>query len=111
MGLTFKENVKDYRNSKALDIINELRKNNAKVIGWDPLLDSETVKKEFGVMNLPFEKIETMNALIILAPHRQFSELKPEEIARKIPQGVLFDLTGLFDSNKVKESGLIYLTL
>lgn len=111
LGLTFKENVKDPRNSKAKDVVDELKRLDGEVSAWDPLLDDETVEKEFGIANTPLDDVSEFNALMILEPHRQFSELKLDELARRMPEGVIFDLTGMFNQQEAEKLGLIYLTL
>ncbi len=111
MGLTFKENVKDTRNSKAKVVIGEFRRNNIKVAGWDPLLEDSTVKHDFGVPNIPLAEATDLNAVMILAPHAKFREIPTNEIVKKIPDGVLFDLRGIYDSEEIVRNGITYLTL
>ncbi len=111
MGLTFKENVKDSRNSKARELIQELKKNNAQVTGWDPFLDDEEVKKEFDVDNQHPLAGDAFDALIVLSPHRQFHDIPIKDLAEKMAGGVVFDLTGVYPAEKAKELGLRYLTL
>lgn len=111
MGLTFKENVKDSRNSKARELIRELKKNQASVTGWDPFLDDRVVKGEFGVNNQHPLEAEPFDALIVLAPHRQFNDISIKSLSEKMPGGVLFDLTELYPIREAEALGLRYLTL
>ena len=75
MGLSFKENVKDYRNSKALDLINGLQSYGINVYGCDDLLGKEIIENKFntnyiGVENL--KNIENVDGVVMLSPHEIF---------------------------------------
>ncbi|MDP3964077.1 MAG: nucleotide sugar dehydrogenase [bacterium] len=111
MGMTFKENVKDPRNSKAKEVINALQKNNAQVVATDPMIDDEKAREEFGVANVAFEEVGKCDALMILVPHRQFLELSSDEFFKRVPGGVVFDVTGCRDTVDWAKQGITYLTL
>ncbi len=111
MGLTFKENVKDFRNSKAKAVIEELRTNKAEVIGWDPLLDDAVVEREFGIKNIVFDQLDHADAIMVLAPHDEFKGLSAKQVAEKTTNGVLFDLRGIYDERALTDKGITYLTL
>lgn len=100
MGLTFKENVKDYRNSKITVTIENLKSLGAEVTGFDPLLDEETIRKEFNIPSL--KKLEgKFSAVIIAVPHASFKN----SVLRTIPDlvgnsGVIMDIKSVFPSLK-----------
>ncbi len=76
LGLTFKENVRDYRNSKALDLINELKRYNLNMLACDPLLENSIIEDEFGVPSISLEELEDdIDCVVILAPHDEFRKL------------------------------------
>ncbi|MBU0707396.1 nucleotide sugar dehydrogenase [Patescibacteria group bacterium] len=111
MGLTFKEDVKDFRNSKAKDVIEALKKSGATVIGWDPLLDDDTIEKEFGVRNIHPKDLHNTDAYVILAPHNEIRKITIHDIIDKIHNGVIFDLAGVIKQSDILANDITYLTL
>jgi UDP-N-acetyl-D-galactosamine dehydrogenase len=98
MGITFKENVNDIRNSKVADIIRELRSYGINVEIIDPFADAEEVKQEYGIEMT--QKVSGLYDSIILAvSHRQFIGLEEKFFTEHLNEkGVFFDVKGLFGS-------------
>ncbi len=106
MGLTFKENVKDFRNSKILVTINILKKLGANVIGFDPLLDSETIKNEFGIESV--DKVNgTFDVIIIATPHKKFINMQIQISKFATNKLVVIDIKSLYPELK-NQQYLIY---
>ena len=101
LGITFKENVADIRNSKVIDVINELQTYNTDVIVTDPHASSEDVKHEYGLELLPFESINNLDALIIAVPHNAYREMSADRMFSLFNGGekVVFDIKGIFRHN------------
>jgi len=79
LGLTFKPNVKDARNSRIKYLIEELKRYGVEVFGCDPLLEDEIVEKEFGVKNYFFDEVKSQTDYFILAaPHDAFNQVVPQ---------------------------------
>lgn len=96
MGITFKENVSDIRNSKVVDIINELKDYGVKVDVMDPLASSDSVYKEYGFPLIAAPESE-YDAIIVAVAHKDY--LKLEEswfLAKTNKQGVLGDIKGVY---------------
>ena len=72
LGLTFKENVPDIRNSKVIDIIRELADFGVAVQVHDPIADSNQAESEYGVRLLKRDQLEPAEALILAVPHESF---------------------------------------
>ncbi len=72
LGMTFKENVSDIRNSKVIDIIRELEAFGARVSVVDPLADPAHTQHEYGVTLTPIDSIQKAEAIVLAVPHRQF---------------------------------------
>lgn len=72
LGITFKENVPDIRNSKVIDIINELQDFGIKVHVWDPIADSHEVKEEYGIDLIDEPKPKAYEAVVLAVKHEQF---------------------------------------
>jgi len=91
LGFTFKENCPDFRNTRVIDIYNELRTYDTQVFIYDPWLKKEDVKKEYGIQVL--EKIDQkFNAIIISVPHIIFKEINFKNSLE--PNGVIYDVKG-----------------
>lgn len=112
LGLTFKENVNDFRNSKAKDIIKTLQAIGGEVFGNDSLAEPGQVEKIFGVKNLSLKAAKDLDAIIYLVPHREFQKLTLADLKNKCKEkAVLFDLRWQFDKNEAEKLGFRYLTL
>ncbi len=101
LGITFKENVADIRNSKVIDVINELQTYNTDVIVTDPHASKEDVEGEYGLELLPFESINNLDALIIAVPHNAYREMSADRMFSLFNGGekVVFDIKGIFRHN------------
>ena len=109
MGLTFKENVKDSRNSKSFDVINGLKKSGIEVTAHDPLLENEDIE-EYGEKNIrDFEKLrERFDGIVICVPHKKFSDLQLKDFKKILAENaVIIDVKGAF-KNLFKNSHYIY---
>ncbi len=111
LGLTFKENVKDSRNSKVVDIINELKKSNIDVVAYDPMVSPETAEKVFGVANIPFSKIKKADAVILATAHNSFKGITLDSLAGIMEKPVLIDARSFFDKEEAIKKGFIYKSL
>ncbi|WP_088007064.1 nucleotide sugar dehydrogenase [Indiicoccus explosivorum] len=74
LGLTFKENVPDLRNSKVIDVINELKEYDVDVQVTDPEADPAEAMKEYGVTLLDSSELEPADAVVLAVPHREYLE-------------------------------------
>lgn len=109
MGLTFKENVKDSRNSKSFDVINGLKKTGIAVTAHDPLLENEEIE-EYGEKNIrDFQKLRgKFDGVIICVPHKKFSNLQLKDFKKiLVENAIIIDIKGAF-KNLFKNSGFIY---
>ncbi len=104
MGLTFKENCPDIRNSKVFDVINELKKNDVNITIWDPLADKNEVKKihDLEITNKVPDK-ELFSAIICLVKHSNFQGMTNEEWHSLLQNedSFIFDFKGIV-SKKLK---------
>ncbi len=108
LGLTFKENCADIRNTKVIDIIQELRSYGVSVHVHDPVAEPEEVRHEFGLELCDWEQLPVADALIIAVAHRQFAERPCAQLLTKLTgQGCLIDVKGIF-THFVEASGINY---
>jgi UDP-N-acetyl-D-galactosamine dehydrogenase len=93
MGLTFKENCPDLRNTKVVDIIGELADYNVNVDVYDPWIDAEAAEHEYGISPIAAPVAAKYDAVIVAVAHREFRELGVEGIRRFGKDNhVLYDL-------------------
>ncbi|MFS8608834.1 MAG: nucleotide sugar dehydrogenase [Gammaproteobacteria bacterium] len=92
LGLTFKENVPDLRNSRVPDIVSELASYGVAALVHDPLADAEEAKREYGIELQPLSALTDLDALVLAVPHRELVEQAscPSRFLR--PGGVLIDV-------------------
>ena len=102
MGLTFKENCPDLRNSKVADVVAELKKYGAKVDVFDPWIDAEECEHEYGIKPIRAPKKGTYDAIVLAVAHKQFKEMGISEVRAfaKKPH-VLYDIKYVFDADEV----------
>ncbi|MBR5856739.1 MAG: nucleotide sugar dehydrogenase [Bacteroidales bacterium] len=107
LGITFKENVADIRNTKVMDIVNELKDYGCSVDITDSRADKDEVSREYGVGLVDFDKLQKSHydAVIVAVAHDEYKELDEEfykSLMRDMPNGVLADIKGLY-RNRIKE--------
>jgi UDP-N-acetyl-D-galactosamine dehydrogenase len=98
LGITFKENCTDSRNSKIVDIYNIFKNKNAKVDVYDPVAIKSDVYKYFGITLLEYDVIKNRqyDCVIIGVPHKNFRDIDIESLLKKV--SVVFDVKGAYDS-------------
>lgn len=102
MGLTFKENCPDIRNTRVTDMIDELKKYNANVDVYDPWASSDEAKEEYGVELIPELKPGHYDAVIMAVSHKEFLKMGIDQIRALCKSGgVLFDVKSLFPADLV----------
>ncbi len=102
MGLTFKENCPDLRNTKVIDIINELQSYNAQVDVYDPWINPKEAEHEYGITPVSTLEPGKYDAIILAVAHRQFHEMGVEKIrVLGKPQAVLFDVKYILPVDQV----------
>lgn len=105
LGVTFKENVVDIRNSRVPDIVRELREFGIDPMVHDPLADSDAVHHEYGIDLVPFEALQELEALVLAVPHREFASLNGERISELLcPKGVVVDVKSMLSREEVPAS-------
>ncbi len=107
LGVTFKEDCSDIRNSKVFDIIKELQDFGVKVKVHDPIADTKQTQTEYQVDLQNFVDINNVQALIIAVGHRFYKEMTLNEFASKLkPNGIIIDVKGIINQKHAKELGI-----
>ena len=101
MGLTFKENCPDLRNTRVTDIIDELRSYGMQVDVWDPWVNAEEAQHEYGITPIDTPQAGHYDALVVAVSHKQFVELGIDRIrALGVPKAVVYDVKYLFPASQ-----------
>lgn len=112
LGITFKENCPDTRNSKIVDIITRLKEFEIQPIVTDPWADAEVAKHEYSVELIPFEDIPKADCVIVAVGHNEFrsmSMMQIKELFKKdMPdeEKVLIDVKSLYRMDELRASGM-----
>lgn len=107
LGVTFKENCPDIRNSKVVDMIREFQLWGVQVVVMDPWADSEEVKHEYGFELEEITPDLPVDSLVIAVGHNEFRELTPEKL-RQLVKGdkpILADVKSLYDREETTKQG------
>jgi UDP-N-acetyl-D-galactosamine dehydrogenase len=107
LGITFKQNCPDIRNSKVADLVNEFKAWGAQVVVADPWADAEEVDHEYGLRLGVVDAEHPVDALVVAVGHNEYRQLSPQEL-RALCRGnkpVLADVKSLFNRHAAAEAG------
>lgn len=107
LGLTFKENCPDLRNSKVAELINELKSYGVELHIHDPVADAKEARHEYGIELEPWESLPRAEAIIVAVSHQEFIEKPISDFQSKvIEKGCFIDVKSQFDQEVLKKIGL-----
>lgn len=107
LGLTFKEDCPDLRNSKVIDIIHELEDYGINIQVHDPLADPAEAEHEYGVKLVSLDSLKPAAATVAAVPHKLYREWSPQEVARLMGEHpVLIDVKGIYDQRAMTAEGI-----
>ncbi|UXY14134.1 nucleotide sugar dehydrogenase [Chitiniphilus purpureus] len=107
LGLTFKENCADLRNSKVADVINELKSYDVEVFVHDPYADPEEAMREYGVKLYAWDDLPRADAIVAAVPHRALLERDSADLRKKLIKGGCFiDVKASFDTAGFDDMGI-----
>jgi UDP-N-acetyl-D-galactosamine dehydrogenase len=111
LGLTFKENVPDLRNSRVPDIVAELRQFGIEPLIHEPLGDAEEAREEYGIALTPFERFRDLDGLVLAVCHREYLEMPRRRLLGLLrPGGVFVDVKSVFNPDAM-DRGIHYWSL
>jgi UDP-N-acetyl-D-galactosamine dehydrogenase len=109
LGLTFKEDCPDLRNSKVVDIVRELESYGMKVLVHDPIADDEEAVEHYGIKLQKWGELSDLGALIIAVGHKAYKEKTVREYVKKLcAGGCLLDVKAILDPGEVRKTGVTY---
>lgn len=108
LGLSFKEDLPDLRNSRVIDVITELRSYGVEVYTHDPIVSPAEARSEYGIELVPWEKLPTADAVIAAVAHRQFQERPISAYLEKLAaNGCFVDVKSKFDAQALRAAGIV----
>lgn len=114
LGITFKENCPDTRNSKVIDIIKRLKEYGIEPIIYDPLADKNDVKEEYGIELVDMKDIKDVDCLVFAVAHDEFKQMSLEKIDTLFGnfdnnnEKIIIDVKSIFDKKAIEERGYSY---
>ena len=113
-GLTFKENVGDVRNTKVIDIIDELKDYGVELVVHDPEADADDVQREFDLVLADEADLKDLDCIIFAVPHNTYKEKYNLETILPLYRSdkrVLIDIKNMFDRQASEDAGIFYWSL
>ncbi len=113
MGFTFKENVPDTRNTRVIDIVNELKEYEIEVVISDPVADADEAKHEYGINMTDYSLVKDIDAVVIAVAHDGYKGITLAELKQKFCYGipVIVDVKLLYERAEATALGFRYWSL
>jgi len=114
LGVTFKENCPDIRNTKVVDIINGLKDYGADVLVCDSVCDKDEVMKFYGIELTNFSDLENVDGIVLAVPHNEYKKINLDELKKLYSSEggkVFIDVKGVFSQSTAEEKEFIYWSL
>lgn len=110
LGFTFKENCPDVRNTKVIDIVNELKEYGIEPVIVDEKADASEAERLYNITFSPMDAVRDMDAVIVAVAHKEYLELNMQSMNRFFGEGekVLIDVKGLFSREDYEANGYYY---
>jgi UDP-N-acetyl-D-galactosamine dehydrogenase len=107
LGMTFKENCPDIRNSKVIDVVRELQSFGAKVLVHDPIANSAECEHEYGVALTDWDALPPAAAIVAAVSHKEYAAMGVAGLVRKLaPGGVFADVKSAYDLAALQAAGV-----
>jgi len=102
LGITFKEDVTDIRNSRVPDIVRELKEFGINALVHDPIANAAEVKHEYGLTLCNFDELRALDAVVVAVSHKAYADIGLERIVSTLRDGgVLVDVKSTFEPSKI----------
>lgn len=106
LGLTFKEDCSDMRNTRVIDIIHELTSFGVECLVHAPKADPEDAKRLYNLDLVAWDEIREANAMVLAVPHKEYRSLEPKDLAPKFSSNpIIIDVKSVLDKKKFTEAG------
>jgi UDP-N-acetyl-D-galactosamine dehydrogenase len=106
LGLTFKENCPDLRNSRVADLVRELEEYGCKVAVHDPIADAAEARHEYGIDLIPWDKLPKADAMVAAVSHREYLDMPLARLLEMLSAGGVFvDVKSAYTPENIIEAG------
>jgi len=107
LGITFKEDCADTRNTKVADLVAELREFGVETLVHDPHAEPDAVRHEYGIALVPLDALAELDALVLAVPHEEFLALPAQALLERLAgHGTLVDVKSALDPRPFRKAGL-----
>jgi UDP-N-acetyl-D-galactosamine dehydrogenase len=107
LGITFKENCPDIRNSKVIDVVRELQSFGARVLVHDPIASSAECEHEYGLGLTDWDALPQAAAIVASVSHKEYADMGVDGLLRKlVPGGVFVDVKSAYDPVALQSAGV-----
>ncbi len=107
LGLTFKENCPDIRNSKVADLVHELQDYGCEVLVHDPISDASEALEEYGIILKEWNKLPQADGMVVAVSHRQYLDMPISNLLEKLkPTGVFVDVKSAYPKQLIAEKAI-----
>jgi UDP-N-acetyl-D-galactosamine dehydrogenase len=114
LGLSYKENSTDIRNTKVTDIIHELEEYGMTTLVADPNVDKHQVHAEYGIELTELDDLQGLNVVVVAVPHSQFAQMDVKDFDKLFHTGrrkLIIDIKGMYDKREFERNGYDYWSL
>jgi UDP-N-acetyl-D-galactosamine dehydrogenase len=106
LGLTFKENCPDLRNSKVADVVRELSEFGCNVLVHDPIAEAPEAEHEYGIKLTSWEDAGQVDAIVAAVSHKEYQQMGLDAILSQLkPKGVFVDVKSSYDAEQIRKCG------
>ena len=107
LGLTFKENCPDLRNSKVAELVRELQDYGCEVFVHDPIAEPDEAKHEYGISLTRWDQLSQCEAMVAAVSHRQYLDMNVADLLGKLkPKGVFVDVKSAYPASQIRRAGI-----
>ncbi|MDO8629521.1 MAG: nucleotide sugar dehydrogenase, partial [Phycisphaerales bacterium] len=109
LGLTFKEDCPDLRNSRVIDVVNELKSHGVEVFAHDPIADPDEARREHGVELVDWDRLPKAEAIVLAVAHSHYKEMDPGRLQGKLANpGCVIDIKSILDPAAFAKAGISF---
>lgn len=111
LGFTFKENCPDTRNTRVIEIVDELKSFGAEPVVCDPYADADEASALYGIDLVPIDQLGQLDALVVATAHEGFAGIGPDELERLLEPSsscVIVDVKGVLEKGSIEAAGYAY---
>jgi UDP-N-acetyl-D-glucosamine/UDP-N-acetyl-D-galactosamine dehydrogenase len=111
LGMTFKENVPDFRNTRAVDVVKQLQSFGCRVTVWEPMISEADVSRQFGLTTVTYEQAKDLDAVVLINAHDAFRTIRLPDLRARMRTPVLVDIKNFFPRKEAAALGFRHLSL